>query len=500
MRCKMLAGLGVMLTLMLVTRPAYSGSPKSQHWEHAAWRSETPPVSVTSSSRPLALASGPLRRMVYGYLPYWEMPYQVPHWELLEVLAWFGVGIDETGAVVDDNGWGSADIQALVDDAHANDTLVVVTVTLFDDDKIAALLSDPDARTQTIATCLELIARHDVDGVNIDFEFVPGSVKAEFVTFMADLKAAVGEVAPNGGQGHVTLAGPAVDWTGGFDYDGLLAVSDGIMIMGYGYHYGGGPPGPNAPLYGGGIWGIHSVAWTIDDYLTFGGDAFRERIFFGLPWYGRQWPVATTQVPGEALDKGTAIWFDVALEEAAQYGASYDADSHTPYYHKEKDGKLWQVWFDDPESFGEKLAYIEAQDLGGIGLWALGYEGQAEGYWEQIALHLSAAAPDGGDEDSVEGDDAAVDAASSSPSDLSSARSDDAERAAADLELGPEPEQEVFERVRGEVHVSAVGQTTALETRSSAGCGGARGPFSTNWWALFVGLIAIAVFRSERAG
>ena len=488
---------------LVMTPPIHASWRQAQAEARAEYAAERP----ASVHRRALSQAGELRRVVYGYLPYWEMPYEVPHWELLTVLAWFGVEIDEAGKVLKNNGWGGAETQSLVDTAHANDTLVVPTIILFDNEGIANLLSSPQARAQTIETCLELMALHGADGVNIDFEFVPGSVKAEFVTFMADLTDAVREVAPNGGPGHVTLAGPAVDWTGGYDYDELLAATDGIMVMGYGYHYSDGPPGPNAPLFGGGIWGPYSVAWTIDDYFTYGGDAYRERIFFGLPWYGRRWPVASEEVPGEALGSGKAVWFDVALEESEQYGASYDSDSHTPYYHKVMEGQLWQVWFDDPDSFGEKLAYIDAQGLGGIGLWALGYEGAAGAYWDEIAEHLTyqleePEEPEEPFEDVSDSAPSSAEPESAEPA-IGDAHAEVEETLEPDTQEGPEtvgPDPDPPEIVNTRVEVGLVSQSALVEDTSLQGCAGGGGTHPAKWWALIVGMSAIVALRRERAG
>jgi spore germination protein YaaH len=468
--------------------------------EHAAARAAqhaklAPPTAASPTRHRVTAGVGPLEHMVYGYLPYWEMGYQVPHWNLLGVLAWFAVDIDATGQVSDWNGWGGVETEALVAEAHANQTPVAVTITLFNNDEIGALLQDPGSRAQTIQTCLEVMAVHAVDGVNIDFEFVPGAAKEAFVTFMSELKIAVAESQPNGGDGHVTLAGPAVDWTGGYDYDQLLAVTDGIMVMGYGYHYGGGDPGPNAPLFGGGIWGAYSVAWTIADYLAQGGDAYRSRIFLGLPWYGRQWPVATTAVPGSALSAGKAIWFDAALAEAAQHGATYDSDSHTPYFHKESEGALWQVWYDDPSSFGEKLAYIDDQGLGGIGLWALGYEGAQEGYWQEIAEHFAGPPleepPEGGGSE-PSGAELGADASTGGAF-------DDALEVGSDDALGPEVLGSPSASMLPTVEVSEVSQATFVRETVARGCQGGPAWPTGKWWALFVALHAIAAFGRWRA-
>ena len=48
--------------------------------------------------RPLMGAGPIVNRVVLGYLPYWEMDYEVPRWDLLTVLAWFGA--EMTGCVL----------------------------------------------------------------------------------------------------------------------------------------------------------------------------------------------------------------------------------------------------------------------------------------------------------------------------------------------------------------------------------------------------------------
>ena len=222
-----------------------------------------------------------------SYLPYWEMDYTFPRWDLLTTVAWFGVGLDPSGQVAEWHGWGGDETEALVQEAHANGVRAVVTVTLFSDELIGQLLDSSTAQATAIETCLSLVAMHDADGVNIDFETVPYGSKQAFVTFMNDLKDAVDEAMPDGRQSHVTLAGPAVDWDGAYDFDQLLIHTDGIMVMAYDYHWAGGNPGPVSPLSQGDIWGKHTVTWTIDDYLTWGGVENRHRLYLGLPLYGR---------------------------------------------------------------------------------------------------------------------------------------------------------------------------------------------------------------------
>jgi spore germination protein YaaH len=355
---------------------------------------EAAPVEAASAPGPV------VNREVIGYLPYWEMDYEIKHWQYLTILAWFAVGMDSNGDPTDYHGWGGPSTESLVNEAHAHGVKVIVTITNFSNGEIGTLLKSPAKRQNAIDTCLELIAVHQVDGVNIDFEFVPASAKSDFVTFMADLKDAVTAVQPNGSDGHVSLAGPSVDWDGAYDYDQLLVHSDGIMVMAYGYHWGGGNPGPVAPLHGGGKWpdGKNSIAWTIDDYLKWGGEANRHRIYIGLPWYGREWTVANAGVPGTSLGDSKAVIFATAKKQAAQEGKQYDNDTETAYYHINHDSSLWQVWFDDGQGFDAKVAYIVDNDLGGLGIWALGYDGGHDDLWDGIANNMVGDVPGPGPE------------------------------------------------------------------------------------------------------
>ena len=68
----------------------------------------------------------------------------------------------------------------------------------------------------------------DIEGLNRD-------LKDDFVRFVEECSEVFDEV---------VLAMPAVDWSGAYDYDALANASDGLFIMGYGYHWSGGSPGP----------------------------------------------------------------------------------------------------------------------------------------------------------------------------------------------------------------------------------------------------------------
>ncbi len=341
----------------------------------------------------LNTVNGPrVSREVMGYLPYWSYteatPYVPLRWDLLTILAWFSVEMDGTGAITNRRGWGGQTTARIVQDAHAHGVKVIITITNFTGSQIASIVNNATNRERAIDNCLMLMGEHGADGINIDFEFVPASARNGFVTFMTELKDAVRAAAPNGHEGHVSLAGPAVDWSSAYDYDVLLENTDGIMVMAYGYHWSGSNPGPNAPLRTGDIWSGRSIAWTVDDYLTYGDTENRGNVLIGLPWYGRDWQVTSTVVPGVKAGDGGSRTFKVAEPEALALGKTWEDTSKSVYYHREgtgqNAGKTYQVWYDDGRAFEAKVAYVDEMDLGGIGIWALGYEGNLPDFWNAI--------------------------------------------------------------------------------------------------------------------
>jgi spore germination protein YaaH len=337
------------------------------------------------SLQPALGATG--EREVFGYLPSWNMDYEFPRWDLLTTVAYFDVGIDEYGVATSYGYWGSDAAQDLVDEAHAHGVRLVVTITLFNDLDIVDLLGDPARRATAIETCLSLIAMHGADGVNIDFESVSPPVTDEFVTFMADLKDAVAATQPNGTEGHVTLAGPAVDWTAAYDYDQLLLHTDGIFIMGYDFHWGTSDPGPTAPYADSETWGTnYSLTWTIEDYLQWGGEENRSKIILGLPLFGHVYRVADESVPGINVDKSyTKAWSTGGFEaQAASYGSTWNEAGAGVYLHREYEGHLVQAWNENLTSIGMKLDLANVYGLGGVGFWALGYDEGFTGFWTEV--------------------------------------------------------------------------------------------------------------------
>ena len=308
------------------------------------------------------------RVTVYGYIPDWISDPMGVDFDSLTHVAWFNVALDTTGNAIDTSSWHSH-AEELITRAHAVGTKVHLTVAMFDDETQASVLSNATHRARAVGQLAELVNDYGADGINVDLEGTAAAQKADLVQFIIDLKAAVDEV---------YLATPAVDWAGAYDYDQLALYSDGLFIMGYGYHWSGGDPGPVAPLFGGGPWSVYALDWTLEDYRTWG--ATDDKIVMGLPLYGRRWPSADDSVPGTSIGTSSAVTMGNAIEYATGFEPRYDDVTETPWLWDGSD----QLWYDDHNSVEIKLQWSVDQGIQGVGFWALGYDGNAPAFWEMV--------------------------------------------------------------------------------------------------------------------
>ena len=368
---------------------------------------------------------------VFGYLPYWVSGPDGLRYDVLTQVNYFGAHVEPDGELSNLNGWGDEATEQLVTMAHAEGCRVCLTVANFDDDEIHDLVTDPSARAAAISALLDEVLAMDADGVDVDFEGMDSVDKPYLVTFMQEMQA---EFEAAMSDPWITLATPAVDWSGAYDYDELMYASNGLFFMGYGYHWSAGDPGPLAPKEGSTTWGSYSLAWSIEDYIEYGGYENRHEIIMGLPLYGRDWPSTSDAIPGEATATSDAVTYTSCATGAAQHGEQWDADSTTPYYMFEEyitatDEWEWhQVWYDHADSLLSKIELVVDYDIGGFGFWALQFDGNDPDLWDGIAELV-------GDDDDAADDDAADDDASDDDvSDDDTAMPDDD---ADDDDLGP---------------------------------------------------------------
>lgn len=343
--------------------------------------------------------------VVMGYLPYWVEPENIP-WEVIDIIAWFGVPTNADGSLGNDHGWGDAGADALIEAAHEVGAAVVLSTTRFGGDNVHELLSDPVASADAIDNLVDAMIAGGGDGIDIDYEGLQSADRELMVDFIADLRDAMDAAAPGS---LLTMATPAVDWSGAWDYDVLAAYADVMFIMGYGFHGTWSGPGPIAPLDGGSPWGTRCLRWSVQDYLEWGGVENADTFVMGLPLYGYAWEASGPEVPAQDSWDAWSVFWTSAQPLAAEHGSSWDEVSSTRYSAWEESPDDWrQLWYEDAESIRLKAEMTRDEGIGGFGFFSLNYDGGDAELWDgvlEVVQSWDGAPPDDDDDDVVEPDD-----------------------------------------------------------------------------------------------
>ncbi len=349
-------------------------------------RSNDAPVSSTRAADTCRLNG----RVVFGWHPYWSgTAYTTYDFSLLSDICYFAYDVDPaTGSYTSVHSWKTTDLVPLAKKAGVR---VHLCATLFSDH--ASLLGVAANRSRLIDSLIALVRLRDGDGVNIDFEAVPASQRANLTAFMRELGERFHAQIPGG---LVSIALPAVDWGDVFDVAAMRGSVDLFIIMGYDYHWSSAPnAGPVAPKNSGRLWSPYDATRSVNAYLAEG--IAPEKLCLGVPHYGYDWPTADSTIGAATIGSGTAVLYASARIRAAERGRRWEPQSSTPYYIYRVDSvSTWrQCWYDDAESLRMKYEMVNARRLAGVGIWALGYDAGTGELWDVLrdAFTNCAAAP-----------------------------------------------------------------------------------------------------------
>jgi putative cell wall-binding protein/spore germination protein YaaH len=364
----------------------------------------------TSSIGPGGVLPNGLRKEVLGFLPYWMLDASTLaslRYDLVSTIAYFSIGATSDGHLVQGTstgwkGWSSDAMTGVIQLAHARGVRVVPTVTLMswsgDYTALGTLLTTPANRAQLISEIRGIIAARGADGVNIDFEPVPTSLRDDFTTFVRELKAGL---AAGGGKSYLTvdtMAG-AASWATGYDVAALTATgaADALMVMAYDFSWSGssraGGVSPLKSPY------IFDATDAVAAYLKLTPGS---KLIWGIPYYGRTWPTQTNALNSltcratsppvcpDALvsspSGSKAYFYTGALKQATTYGRKWDNVGGVPWYAwYDTPNKTWQQgYYDDPQSLDLKYRLVNTSGMAGIGIWTLLMDAGRDDLWNVI--------------------------------------------------------------------------------------------------------------------
>ena len=336
-----------------------------------------PPLQLPAATAPPApapptLASAPPLQSheIFGFAPWWNLAEEaVFDVKDLTTIAYFSVDINGDGTVdQSSSGWDGYQSQALADlvtRAHAANDRVVLTATCFDQHTLDHLTSDPQAAARLGATMVQLVSAKNLDGVNFDFEGKGPQDQRGLDNLIAAVSAQLRAADPHWQVSMSTYASSAGDPNGFFDIAGLNKSVDAFFVMAYDMDDPS-TPSPTAPLTGSG--NNDNV-----DLAEYSAVVPRSKIILGVPYYGYDWPTSGPGQGSQATGPPTPVTY---AQVAATNGPSYwDRQSDTPWTAYQNGSQWHQVFFDDPTSLALKARLANAYGIAGLGVWALGMDG-----------------------------------------------------------------------------------------------------------------------------
>lgn len=279
--------------------------------------------------------------------------------------------VDEGKGKVSDNA--GEDGKKYVEWAHSNGYKVWPSISNNSYiETTSEIMRDYNLRQDLIENIVSLIMEYDLDGINIDFEYMHDEDKDLFSRFIIELKPRLNEIgavlsvdvtAPDGGE----------NWSLCYDRHVIGDVADYIVFMAYDqYGEASTEAGTNA--------GYDWVKVNISKFLGQEG-VEAEKIILGIPFYTRVWEESNGSVEKFTVDMKK-------IEDVIPEGAERTWDDDLKQYYVEfvEDGVTNRIWVEDEESIKAKLSLISEYNLAGAAYWAKDRE--PESIWPIISEAL----------------------------------------------------------------------------------------------------------------
>ena len=332
-------------------------------------------------------------REVFGWHPYWMgLSWKQYPFELLSTISYFSyninsrTGLSQNPKQIED--WNNT---KLIDSAKANNTRVLLTVSLHGSKNQELFLDNELLWNNLYGDVSKLILNRNADGVDINFEDVPSRYKNEFINFVEGFNKFLStqfEINEKE-KPFISVTLPAFKDRENYNIKKLDSFVNLFVIMGYDYNSIS-TPDAVAPLQSeGNLSLLSTIKYYNGKNMDFG------KTILALPYYGVLWDI-------KPLKDDT---FNASLERRITYSeinklflrndelnadVELDPISMSKVYRAAfEDNSIKEIHFDDAFTLSKKYDFAMSNKLKGIGVWALGYDNGQNDLWDLIEVYFS---------------------------------------------------------------------------------------------------------------
>ena len=235
------------------------------------------------------------------------------------------------------------------------------------------IMNDYNLRQDLINNIVSIVLKYDLDGINIDFEYMHDEDKDMFSRFIIELKPRLKEI---GAVLSVDVTAPdgSEEWSLCYDRYVIGKVADYIVFMAYDqYGESSTIPGTTA--------GYNWVKANIEKFLGQEGVS-ADKIILGVPFFTRVWE----EQDGKLIDNPAVDMKNINTIIPDGTNKIWDEDLKQYYVEYQKDGINNKIWIEDEKSIEAKLYLIQEYNLAGAAYWEKDRE--PDSIWNLISEKL----------------------------------------------------------------------------------------------------------------
>lgn len=274
---------------------------------------------------------------------------------------------------------------AYVEKAHNKGIQVWALVNDFTDKKLTeTVLTSTETRQRLVKNIMYFIESYELDGINIDFEYITADIADSYLQFLRELSI---ECRKTGKVLSIDNYVPS-EWSEFYDREQQALLADYLIIMNYDEHTSGSEEA-------GSVSSMSYAEKAIKDTIQQTGDA--SRVINGIPFYTRVWketPEADSDRTGVFIEdpvngnyylSSEAVTMDTAKEAYKEAGVepAFDEQTGQNFVTYSKGSSTYMIWLEDKTSIKARLELMNKYELGGAAYWALGQE--TDSIWKTIA-------------------------------------------------------------------------------------------------------------------
>ena len=235
----------------------------------------------------------------------------------------------------------------------------------------ATVAASAELRTIFIENLVNICEMYNYDGVDLDWEHPASTADRQNLNFLvAEMDSTFNVYDP---ELLITMAVPISNWFGQwYDFSFLRFYVDFFNAMTYDIHGGWSDHvGHNSPLYQSPPGDPDGSCSTGINYLSNTRGIPDNQLNLGLPFWGKKYNSSgiNESFSGDVIDER---YYEIPDLIGNGWTYEWDSNAFCPYLVKDDQSKI--LTFDDQESIRYKCEFAIDQGLGGVMIWALGYD------------------------------------------------------------------------------------------------------------------------------